>query len=896
MESLESGSFGLSLDHVQPLSQMSLGNGDGFDLETFISFQLEKRANDPDLASSVPPAVLEVDSYQIAVPNGDCSVHLLVDRSTWEGQNSNWGTIKKSILMDGGNDGRGRTSGTARILQRAIRLIRSKYDNDTNDMPADVIKFDSWVVTHWDNDHWGGSLRLFRDSIRNGQCIYMRYNSKDPLTILYCPNWTRLPVYLSRMGANDKLRKKAEKNMKKKPNQLIIKAADLDQAEANGMGLVDLNYDGVQVEGLCVAKWGHRILLGTDFFTGQTCSGLFTPGENQDLSLEKALNETLSSFKMVETALQLFQDSPHQSQPRFICVGAGGFLLGGIISKDQVNAALAESLEPADTWANLSSIMSVLHFSKQKHISLYWGGDAVTVMEESFVKHRNDRPPFFQGYTVTVVKWSHHGGRHSNPAALWDMLKPTRCVVSANRTGQYLHPHPEVLTRFADYCQKRFGSSHGARWSDCLFSTYYPGWILNPKPGAIKSNGGQVSWDNKLRLWRTIWYGLSPIQADLVARHAQKVLTDNNGLDQMIHDPHRDMYQPVVAGNVVGRTDYQVLFLHILSSCNAADSNVAANDANTALRGPDGKITVWVEDYRKTANLNLSVDMSFVDASAWSADFDHQRAEQALEPLAYRSKEFEASFSELNAAADGNYTARRHSSDNVANFQYAEFVDHESPLFYTHSGVNSNISNNPYGVDLGGQAKEFSFNWKSQELDNSQLYNQTGLQYNSGAFLEQLRQDNLSNPLMPQQAVTMPSHLGYGWESNPTHAGTGIEYNSGSFLEQLRRQGGLSSPFMGQKGVSMPPQLGEYGGGEFNNPFIGNRDNEQGSHVSKPPGRGGQSRKKIPFVKVGQPGKKGRSYEEAISPQDSSEDEELQPQKVFLKDDGEEVEGNVLPG
>lgn len=98
-----------------------------------------------------------VDSYQIAVRNGDCSIHLLVERPkngcrTETGFNhSVRGTILNAILMDGGNDGWGGSSGkTGAHLKSVITQISKDYLQLEGGQVTklEYIKFDSWVITH----------------------------------------------------------------------------------------------------------------------------------------------------------------------------------------------------------------------------------------------------------------------------------------------------------------------------------------------------------------------------------------------------------------------------------------------------------------------------------------------------------------------------------------------------------------------------------------------------------------------------------------------------------------------------------------------------------------------------------------------------------------------------
>ncbi|KAF3278647.1 hypothetical protein TWF132_000873 [Orbilia oligospora] len=88
-----------------------------------------------------------VDNWQIPVPLGDCSVHLLV-----EGKK-----IRRAFIMDGGKKADG-IDPIVPILN-TLSLIDKKYA-DTN------WTFDKWVVTHWDEDHYEGVLSLLESNTK----------------------------------------------------------------------------------------------------------------------------------------------------------------------------------------------------------------------------------------------------------------------------------------------------------------------------------------------------------------------------------------------------------------------------------------------------------------------------------------------------------------------------------------------------------------------------------------------------------------------------------------------------------------------------------------------------------------------------------------------------------
>ncbi|VUC31600.1 unnamed protein product [Clonostachys rosea] len=469
-------------EHVQLVAQQHVGQGQNFDIANF----RDRLKNLPQLTEE--SFTREVDSYQIAVPNGDCSIHLLVQRPpNFHNRKQPAGTILRAVLMDGGNSGGSGVKACAKIIERAIRIIRSHYDSPN--MPKDVIEFDSWVVTHWDGDHWGGALHMLENSPignRAQTTQYFKYdNDWNPLTTLYCPNWTKPAMFLTEAG----LKPANGTHIKQRPKNLCI--ADEEAVEDTGKGVVYLSSKlGQPLRGFCRAKWGHRQLLGVDYFTGDIC---YTPSlisANRDRSFDVALNKTLSSFFLLQEFMARIYLERYD-HPRFFCLGAAGFVLGGDLSQSAILQAFGlERSSPSDTWANFSSLMSVLHFPQQPHVSLYWAGDAVSAMEMNFVADRtHTQGHFFNKFQFRVAKWSHHGSRHSSPLALWQRLQPQRFVVSPNKNGTYTHPHPNIIKQLHQYS--------GA--TKTLFSTFYPGWFKKPKAYVNLAMSDKVREEQKLR-------------------------------------------------------------------------------------------------------------------------------------------------------------------------------------------------------------------------------------------------------------------------------------------------------------------------------------------------------------------------------------------------------------
>lgn len=90
---------------------------------------------------------------------GDSAIHLLVDDATPP-------VVYNAVLIDGGLN-------TSAVLERIKDCIRWIEDRNNYSIQAGVpgedpalLRFDSVVVTHWDEDHWGGVRQLIKDGCK----------------------------------------------------------------------------------------------------------------------------------------------------------------------------------------------------------------------------------------------------------------------------------------------------------------------------------------------------------------------------------------------------------------------------------------------------------------------------------------------------------------------------------------------------------------------------------------------------------------------------------------------------------------------------------------------------------------------------------------------------------
>ena len=85
-----------------------------------------------------------VDSYQVPVPLGDCSLHFSVV--------SEAGVLKidTAIIVDGGKGEDANGKSAKEIIEDTVNKLTPKYE----EFPG----FHYWLVSHWDDDHYHGAL------------------------------------------------------------------------------------------------------------------------------------------------------------------------------------------------------------------------------------------------------------------------------------------------------------------------------------------------------------------------------------------------------------------------------------------------------------------------------------------------------------------------------------------------------------------------------------------------------------------------------------------------------------------------------------------------------------------------------------------------------------------
>ncbi|KAI1140724.1 hypothetical protein F5Y05DRAFT_423642 [Hypoxylon sp. FL0543] len=497
----------------------------------------------------------EVHTFQIGVPLGDCAIHLLVKNAvrythgdefkvppppkkkttkpdvlplqqpmfrrivelaekdlppskgkkttTRQGQ----GEVHAALLFDGGHDddGPGYHGKRARAsIERAISDIEAQYTfnyvaDDVKGTPKRAKKtkidsqliFDAWVVTHWDRDHYCGSLTMFRDDVfgrwskvkpqtqakaEKQVCSYFKYGEDGTCnSTLYCPVWVRSTKDGEARGA---------------PNIFVNATAGLWLTGETSwpLDLKIANATSAWFESAPLFKvvHGQDALIGIDLFTQIAVCEEKDPGKWWWASKKHKARSVVEGYiKKRKGEDASFDDK----RPVFICVGSNGYAFG--------------SKKPADrptehcTPDNYVSIMAMIIWKTDNgiRISHLCGGDAHAVTEElivDFIKKtesKSKKDPV-EYWPIEVMKASHHGARSSTPVELVIAARPSKFIISAGQS--HGHPSWQTVALLATYyrSEKAKGGRAARVQERPLYNLQFPYYLpfgVESKPQHLRS-------------------------------------------------------------------------------------------------------------------------------------------------------------------------------------------------------------------------------------------------------------------------------------------------------------------------------------------------------------------------------------------------------------------------
>ncbi|KAI0436966.1 hypothetical protein F4803DRAFT_571725 [Xylaria telfairii] len=368
-----------------------------------------------------------VDSFHINVAVGDCAIHLLVEESMQTKR-----PIKAAVLIDAGTKSGGKKTKNGQensAFRRMLQYIQ------TSPAYGIQLQFDTVVISHWDEDHYGNLRQALREDLvwsLSKKLPYLKYeNNGTPATYFYAPNvggkqGHNGPDYSSE-DPNDPTLEGNIDNMQVRtyirlqPDGTKIKV-DLLEVKSGGtfypVGLFR-----------CATDQPHRDrnVLGVNFFNNRRVNEVIRDNEPYGVG-------------------DLLRDNPAKAGDYF---SVPGIYCIGVNQQTFPNGKPTTQVIPETvTKTNRVSIASVVLWDdgsddKQEiRCSHYSAGDADDANENKFFGWL-----FENGiHEVTTVKLSHHGSRSSTPSDMFK-LNPRNVVIS-NPKNRFFHPSWEVMFWF----------------------------------------------------------------------------------------------------------------------------------------------------------------------------------------------------------------------------------------------------------------------------------------------------------------------------------------------------------------------------------------------------------------------------------------------------------------
>ncbi|KAI1817183.1 hypothetical protein GGS20DRAFT_592644 [Poronia punctata] len=429
----------------------------------------------------------EVHNFHLNIGLGDGSIHLFVDTSQ---KTKPWfrGTIKRAILLDGGNGG----SESVDCILRVFKWINRRYDLPDGDKK---LMLDAVIITHWDQDHYKTMVQLVRRCMAGDpqRVSFARYDgSGNPMTYLYVPQWTN--------GTKKEIIKKKVVIGEKftGPDKYLL-------SKVGGDGKVYMKVspagEGAEADDatrdlypeVFVLVEGTENILGRNFLSTDP---LPTGNWQKDID---------SPEKLVNT----IPPTPNGA-PGIYCVAVNGLVLGqdkSIAKKDDLGTILTQLPEgrkggmvgivdnPSSTTSkgapkNIISICCMVIWKKGSgvRISHYFAGDAIWNLELLITEWVNKSA----ANKVAAMKISHHGSAGSTPLNMVDKFSPKSMVVSSAT----IHGHPRwELLMYLDAWMRAGTDRPDPDTSRlrCLSVTNYPRYLIKNK-------------DENTNLWRYPYY------------------------------------------------------------------------------------------------------------------------------------------------------------------------------------------------------------------------------------------------------------------------------------------------------------------------------------------------------------------------------------------------------
>jgi len=348
----------------------------------------------------------KVVSYFINVGVGDGAIHLLLENNH----------VSKAVLIDGGEVEAGACTAFT------IAALHQKYQGS-------FTGFDAIAITHWDGDHFRGTLKmLYEDIVQNGQTSYIKQTTK-----IYAP-----ATSFNKVQAEGKFRRVKVPNVDHQ-YELQIKTPN--------------HQDWQRLCEFVISTY----CIGYDLFSGIPLSG------------HHGTPKLIDSLGDVYTASNLLQGGT----PIFLCIGCEDFFIDWPDIEDTFNENEINRLAETKKNMNASSLMLISIWPKAlptdpPRINLYTAGDAEEEQEEPFIEWIKN-----PNAVIDVIKPGHHGSAKATPERLLDYQTKIFLISAGGRHG---HPTLSLLFFLMSYIYYKFSDS-----KPHVFATCCPYWMNKPR-------------------------------------------------------------------------------------------------------------------------------------------------------------------------------------------------------------------------------------------------------------------------------------------------------------------------------------------------------------------------------------------------------------------------------
>ncbi|THC90018.1 hypothetical protein EYZ11_010520 [Aspergillus tanneri] len=410
-----------------------------------------------------------VDSLHINVGAGDSAIHLLV-----ENPDADKPKVMRACLIDGGKPNKD----PPQKIRDTIERIENEYDLFNHKSDKGYMRFDSVVITHWDDDHFGGIDQLIQGDfqsqfeslkekenrnnedkdilnlLKQCQCRYFLYdsNSRDEnkycLTTLYAPYWDENAENFDTDG-----KRKESDPKKSKPNDKMDNPKNFIGSDSRfsfwfvlrrGHGPLtnkEWKKANVKISNLCNLRYEPNQIIGTNLFDNS--------------HLESKRYQEIDSKEMLARVMEGTKIGDGQVPVGIYCVSSRNCVIGPEPEKKSIGfSSEAEPdigsflLDDNVNKKNYCSIGAIVLWTRPEPTAThYFAGDLGYKAEERIanwiggpVTNMKLRQASLikQPHALTLTKRSHHGDVKCTPIRMLDMLSPENIIISAGA----MHCHP----------------------------------------------------------------------------------------------------------------------------------------------------------------------------------------------------------------------------------------------------------------------------------------------------------------------------------------------------------------------------------------------------------------------------------------------------------------------